>query len=201
MISNLSDLVAYTGGLASKVPQIAEEIAIKPAGIADDVVASLVRDMPMPPTYLRCIREVGVFGVSLGYFALWPTFSRHGNLVESLFKANSGQTSGEVAARTASLLVVGRQEANLICVGSMGAERPDVVFLLDVMSSPTVRITSIAPNFEVFLLLAGNLHAVSRDLQESPADASSEMGRCCNHFHCTEEQSMFWQGVIAELVS
>ncbi len=193
--------MTYTNGLAQEVPQIADEVAIKPAGVSGDRLAVLVRSVPLPPVYLRCIHDVGIFGVSLGYFALWPAFSRNGDLVKSLLEANSGHASGAMVAHAANLIIVARQEANIICVGSMKGGQPDVVFLLDVMSSPAVRVTSIAPNFEVFLLLAGNLHAVSRSLQGLPSDAIFEMIKCCNYFCCTEEQSLFWQGMMAELVS
>jgi len=201
MINNLNDLVAYTNGLAKKAPQIADEIAIKREGVSEDSPDALARGIALPPLYVRCIREVGVFGVSLGYFALWPTFNRSGNLIESLLKANSGSTSGELVARNESLLIVGRQEANLICVGSSESKLPDVVILLDVMSSPTVVSTNIAENFEVFLLLAGNLHAISFSHRESAPNALSEMDRCCTHFNCTDEQSTFWKHAITELVA
>jgi len=201
MIKNLNELVAYTNGLAKKVPQIADEVAIKPEGVSKDALDILARGIALPPLYVRCIRELGVFGVSLGYFALWPTFNRNGSLVESLLKANSGSTSGEIAARNAGLLIVGRQEANLICVGSVESKQPDVVVLLDVMSSPAVESANIAENFEVFLLLAGNLHAISFSHQESPSNALSEMNLCCAHFNCTDEQSTFWKHAVTELVA
>jgi hypothetical protein len=201
MITNLNDLVAYTNGLAQKVPKIVDEVAIKSEGISENALVALAQRVALPPMYLRCIHDVGVFGVSLGYFALWPTFNRNGDLVESLLKANSGHASGEMAAREAGLLIVGRQEANLICVGSKDGEQSDVVFLLDVMSSSTVEMINIAQNFEIFLLLAGNLHALSFSQGESPSDAVAEMIQCCTHFNCTDEQSRFWQDAIMELVS
>lgn len=201
MINNLNDLVAYTNGLAQKVPRIADEIAIKREGVPEDFLEDFARGITLPPVYVRCIREVGIFGVSLGYFALWPTFNRSGNLIESLLKANSGSTSGELVARNENLLIVGRQEANLVCIGSAESKQPDVVMLLDVMSSSTVGITNIAKNFEVFLLLAGNLHAISFSHRESPSSALSEMARCCAHFNCTDEQSTFWMRAIMELVT
>lgn len=201
MINNLNDLVAYTDALAQKVPQIAEEVAIKREGVSKDSLDALAGGLALPPLYVRCIREVGVFGVSLGYFALWPTFNSNGNLIESLLKANSGVASGELAARNANLLIVGRQEANLICIGSAESKRPDAVMLLDIMSSPAIKFVNIAENFEVFLLLAGNLHAISFSHQESPVDALAEMDQCCVHFNCNGEQSTFWRRSITELVA
>lgn len=201
MIKSLNDLVAYTNRLANRIPQIADEVAVKPQGLSKDALDTLARSLALPSMYIRCIQEVGVFGVSLGYFALWPTFNRSGDMVESLLSANSGSTAGEVAAREAHLLVVGRQEANPVCVGSALSNRPDVVVLLDVMSSPIVESANISENFEVFLLLAGNLHEISFSHEESASNALDAINRCCAYFNCTDEQSDFWRRAVVELVS
>lgn len=201
MITNLDELVAYTNELARAVPQISKEVAIRSEGLPLDALASLERELDMPPAYLHCIRKLGVYGVSIGYFALWPTFSRNEGLVESLVAANSVHSNGQVIVREKGLLIVGRHEANLICVGEKGGGQSDKVFYVDLMSSPVMTVQDIAPSFDVFMLLAGNLHELSFSFPGVLSSAIFEMSQCCSHFSCSEDQAFFWKQMTAELVS
>lgn len=200
MISNLSDLVAYGGKLAREFPIIADEVTIKPADMPMTAVKSLCVGIELPPVYQRCISQIYVFGVSLGYFALWPSFNREGGLAQALRQANHGGEPAQLVAKSSNLIIVGREEANLVCVGAAGSASSDSVFLLDVMAAPKIQQIDIAPDFEKFLLLVGNLHAVSVEYEDAPADGVEEMIRVCKILGCNEQQIAYWKGKVNELL-
>jgi hypothetical protein len=200
MIKNIDELKYYTGELGRSAPALYDEIVLGENGASEDDLAMLSKVGDFPPSYLETIGTVGVFGVAIGYFALWPTFNRQGSLVGSLLDANSERTPVVTSARNDHLLIVGRQEANPICVGDASGPNPDEVILLDVMSSPEIRGFSVAQKFSDFLMLAANLNAIS---MSDGGDFDWHMAAirdCCSYFNCTSEQSLFWNDALRELI-
>ena len=83
--------------------------------------------------------------------------------------------------------------------GSSWGRRGCRVFV-DVMSSMDRHVTAIAPDFEAFVLLAGNLHEISFLNEESPDEAISQMATCCRRFRCNAAQGAFWREMVEAMV-
>lgn len=191
MIENLGDLKGYADALAKRVPSIAGRVKFNEPGLSADDLSRLSA-LNLPPIYERCVSMFSLFGISMGYFSMWPGSIKTGHMVEALLRANAGNDSGAQEARNADLIVVAQEEANLICVSRSNGNNPDAVCLLDVMRSPTVERRSIAPNFEKFLLLAGNLHNIGRKCSGDAKEGIAKMVECCQYFGCTDDQTAFW---------
>jgi len=191
MIENLDDLKGYADALAKRVPSIAGRVKINEPGLSADDLSRLSA-LNLPPIYERCVSMFSLFGIAVGYFSMWPGSIKTGHMVEALLQANAGNYSGAQEARNACLLVVAQEEANLVCVTRANGNDPDVVYLLDVMRSPTIERQSLAPNFEKFLLLAGNLHDIGRKCSGDAKEGIAKMVECCQYFGCTADQAAFW---------
>ncbi|MEO6145650.1 MAG: hypothetical protein ABIT70_01105 [Sulfuriferula sp.] len=201
MILNLSDLKDYADALAKRVPGIAHRVTIKEPGISADDLSKFLAGMCLPPIYVRCISALNLFGVAIGYFSVWPGSIKAGNMVEALLRANQGDYLGAHEARESTLVVVAQEESNLICVGQADSDLPDTVYLLDVMRSPKIERMEVAPDFEKFLLLAGNLHDIGRKYEGNISAGMAEMLDCCQHFACTNNQISFWTSRVETVVS
>jgi hypothetical protein len=106
-----------------------------------------------------------------------------------------------VIAQQKGLIAVARQEANIICVGALGGAFQDVVFLLDVMTSPIIKVVEIANDFEIFILLACNLCAIADEYEDDPGLGVEKMELCCVHFKCSDTEKLFWKSRALEMLS
>lgn len=193
MLADIDHLVAYAESLTTDLAGLSSEFRLGDGGLSTQAIDALRDDFHLPPVYLRCLRELSLFGVSLGYFSLWPTADRKGDFVTSFRSGNEGNPMGD------NRLIVGMYEANPICVGVRG-DVEDTVFFVDDMSSPDRRVTSIAPDFEAFVLLAGNLHEISFLHEDSSDEAISQMEACCRKFRCNAAQGEFWREMAEVMV-
>lgn len=200
MLENLEDLKNYTDALAKRMPSIAQRVRINEPGLSVDDLSRLSM-LGLPPIYARCISMLSLFGVAIGYFSMWPGPIKSGNMVDALLHANQSDYLGAQEARNANLLVIAQEEANLVCVGRLDSNAPDAVYLLDVMRSPTVGRQGVAPDFERFLLLAGNLHEIGREYSGDAKVGVTKMVECCQHFGCTADQIAFWSSRAEIVVS
>jgi len=199
MIENLNDLKNYTDARARRTPGIAAHVELHEPGIGADALSRLSA-LNLPPVYERCLRTFNLFGISLGYFSLWPDSIRSGNMSEALLQAAAGNFRGAHEATHAGLLIVAQEESNLVCVARSNDIKPDTVTLLDVMRSPTVERHCIATDFEKFLLLAGNLNDIGLRYEEDASQGMDQMDQCCRYFGCTTEQSAYWLSKAEELL-
>lgn len=201
MLKDLNDVQSYTERLASTLPDLAAEIVLRPNGVSENDLARVAREIGLPPIYRACANAWGLYGVSLGFFALWPSFERDGDLIAALVKANRNNEAPAALAYSRSLVIVGREEANWICVGSAGTEHEDIVYYLNTMVSPEWTIGEIAGNFDKFLILAANVHEIAHSGSVGIFDGEAAIARYCNSLGCNERQSEFWKGKISELLA
>lgn len=197
MLTNFDELKNYTEELAKQFPRIASTLLIGGKGLTTSEADML----NLPPVYKRCICDLGLFGVSIGYFSLWPGSIRDNDMIDSIRQANTGDEHGKTDASNLNLLIVGKEEANLICIGAVNSSCPDVVYLLDIMRSDRVEKKDIAPNFESFLLLAGNLHEISCKFEDEVDVGIDKMLECCDYFHCSAAQKAFWKSRAEVMLS
>ncbi|WP_189535454.1 hypothetical protein [Paludibacterium paludis] len=196
-MKTIDDVRRYTYEVAQRFPAIAGEIEVTAEAL--ELPKGLVAELQLPRGYCSVAEANRLAGVSIGFFALWPSFVRE-SLEQSLIKANASDSSvGLFGGNT--LIAVARYEANPICVASAASDARDQVFLLDTMSSPNWKLRSIATNFEQFLALAANVHRIS-DMYDGEIKAGQEeMGRCCEALACSPEQTAFWQSRITEMLA
>ena len=150
----------------------------------------------LPVSYVRQATMLNLYGVSIGFFALWPTFDRKSNLVDALTVANLANDEVVRNIRSREMLIVGRQEANWICIDVNG-----LVFRIDITSCPEPTFSLIARDFEVFLLLIGNLHEISEQNEGNPVAGAEEMRKCCIALSCDHVQYGFWERMAMDMSS
>lgn len=198
IIKTINDVRNYTQAVAQNFPAIAGEIAVTEEHPAP-LPSQLAADLQLPPIYRSIAGGNKLAGISLGFFALWPSFANI-SLQESLIQENKPDSLVRSLSGN-TLIFVARYEANPICVTSVTGNSPDQVFLLDRMSSPELKLKSIAGNFEKFLALAANAHRISDAYEGDFNSGQEEMGRCCEALDCTPEQSIFWKNRSAEMLA
>ena len=200
MLEDLIDVQNYTKRLASTLPDLAAEIILGSNGVAKDDLARLADEIGVPPVYRACAAAWNLYGVSLGYFALWPSFGKKGDLVTALLDANRDPGEPAATARSKGLVIVAREEANWICVGSATSGHPDVVFYMNTMASPERKLTEIANSFDHFMILAANLHEIAYSESVSVADGIEAISNCCAAVGCSKSQAEFWERKASELL-
>ena len=201
MLQDLSDVQNYTKRVASTAPDLAAEIILNAIGVSEDDLARLADKIGLPPIYRSCAAAWNLYGVSIGYFGLWPDFGTKSELVSALLEVN--QNSGEAAALAHSrgLVIVAREEANWICVGNALSDHPDVVFYMSTMASLERKLTEIANNFDHFVILAANLHDIAYSGWLSFEDGIEAMSNCCAAVGCNRSQAEFWGRKASELLA
>jgi hypothetical protein len=136
----------------------------------------LVAMPELSKNYLSIASRVHLLGFEYGMIALWPqSFGDGSSLGSALIEANSPTYGFYPALKRAGCSVVGFREKDPICCKS-----DDSVFL----AFPTpgeAELHYLAPNFETFLLLLGNLDYFGR--RERGNDAVDEflqiVGKLC----------------------
>lgn len=197
MIADLQGVLAYTDELGRQCPELASEMVIRRGGDLGDQLPKVSRDLHLPPIYEACVAKLGMFGVSLGYFSLWPGPRNVNGMIDALYRCNVGQAPIHELLHSSNLVAVATEERNLICVGAANHQDADIVHFLDLGTFPKATMFAIAPDFEKFLILAANLNKVAIHNEGDPKGASSLLASCCEATGCTEAQAEFWvQGAV-----
>ncbi len=191
-IATLDDLIDYCEKEAEKLPDCVDEVLLKRAGLPWPRVAAVSRVHALPEVYESVIRTLDIFGVSIGYFALWPCSSRDRDLADAILESNEDTAPPTLVARQRGLIIVGADEADLVAVGTRDSDTPDKVFRIEFCTAPGVRVSEVAPNFLVFMMLAGNLHALTVSDDATAEVAAGEMASRCQELGCSAEQAAFW---------
>jgi hypothetical protein len=194
MIKTLQDAVEFTLRTAERLQFDRDAIVLGPSDVLPKDVARPAA-LRMPPVYERLMRGLRLSGVRIGYFALSPSSSKM-DLVSALLHQNASLDPVTIEARTHDLIVVGRDEADLLAVGIDGSKDADVVYRLEGTTAPGVRTSRVAKDFETFIVLAANLNDIM--YPDGPEDglegesAMAEMASRCEELGCNEEETRFW---------
>jgi hypothetical protein len=199
MFTKINDVEQYTFELGQRVPSLAQEVIIRRPGLSAVQVTRL-DPLWLPPIYKQCIQNLDLHNRTIGYFSLSPEQTFGMDLIETLLSANASTQIGMREVRDEQLVFVAEQEANLICVGSAVSNYPDVVFALDIMRSSGVVKERVARSFEVFLILAANLHRLSREDSIVMDDAKNQMRKCCAYLDCNAEETGYWATALGAVM-
>lgn len=203
MISNLDELKKYTEEVAARFPVIASEIKLCSPGYSEDQVVELSRVVPeLPPSYLNVASQVKLVGVSIGQFSLWPVPYGKKDFTTSLTEANKDYSNPFLDFySTNGLVEVACLEANKICLGSVAVQSEGQVFLVDISSDPNPVIHKLADNFEQLLVLAGNLHEISRSYEDDEDSGINEFASRLKKFGLDSSSISIWNELLEEALS
>jgi hypothetical protein len=191
--------------MGEKLPALKNEIVLKSPGISQSDYARLTSSLPnLPESYLKCIQSVDVKGVSIGYFRLWPRAVKADNLVEGLVKMNAPEKNPLWHfLREKGFYEVAAWEAEPICVATKKSSQEEGSVLKISIAQPSLKENLLAPNFETFLLIAGNLDAIRGKHSKTGdrASASAEFEDCLVYFALPGEAVIAWKGISGVVFS
>ncbi|GFM70308.1 hypothetical protein PSCICL_13000 [Pseudomonas cichorii] len=200
MINNLCELVAYSEQVAQKFPSIAAEIKLCEPGISDSALATLVKGVPsLPDDYLNVIKQIKVFGVSIGRLNLWPVPFDRSDLVVSLLEVNGSSSNPWLGFYDSNNVVeVARIESNIICLGRKPGEHEGVAYFFDVSSGPDVVLKKVANSFEQLVVIAGNMHDVVLNFEDDEDNGRKEFMSRLRKFGVDKDVSVVWSTLLDE---
>ncbi|MBX8489048.1 SMI1/KNR4 family protein [Pseudomonas cichorii] len=200
MINDLCELVAYSERVAQKFPSIAAEIKLCEPGVSDSDLATLVKSVPsLPDGYLNVIKQIKVFGVSIGRLTLWPVPFDRSDLVVSLLEANSSSSNPWLGFYDSNNVVeVARIESNIICLGRKPGEHEGVAYFFDVSSGPDVVLKKVANSFEQLLVIAGNMHDVVLNFEDDEDNGRKEFLSRLRKLGVGKDLFIVWSALLDE---
>ncbi|GFM58479.1 hypothetical protein PSCICF_46570 [Pseudomonas cichorii] len=200
MINDLGELVAYSEQMALKFPTIAAEIRLCKPGISNRALVHLIEGVPyLPESYLSVIREVRIFGVSIGRLNLWPVSFDKDDLVMSLIEVNGSVSNPWLDFYNANSVVeVARIGANIICLGRKFGGDEGGVYFFDVSSGPAVALKKVADSFEQLLVVAGNMHDVVMSCEGRENNGRKELMSRLRRIGVDDELFGVWSSLLGE---
>ncbi|NWB95773.1 hypothetical protein HX882_07730 [Pseudomonas gingeri] len=187
MLTTVEEAQEYINTWCNGFPAIRGQIELLTP--SDDKVLTKLVELGLPHTYLKIAKKINLHGISIGPFSLWPEFSETDNLPDSIIAATQDNVVGINLIREKNLIIVARAESDFIAIH----KAQETVSHIDISSSRKFSIIEIAPNFEVFFMLAANLFKIAQELEGDTEEGTSEIIKCTNYFKCTNEQSVFWK--------
>ncbi len=164
MIGTLAELEAFTRRLGREDPAFGAECVLSGPGLTDAEAATLTQNLPtLPESYLRCARQFRLLGVRIAGFSLSPMSSR-GSLVEALSRANSADNPAQARLSEEGLMQIGVSDSERVVVACRGSQLPEGTVLSFHLFDADEPPALLAPDFERFLLYAGNLLEISLTL-------------------------------------
>lgn len=199
MITNLKELQDYTKRLMEKLPEIKNEILLCSPGCSEAQISQLIHALPnIPESYLRCIRQFNLFGVSIGYFRLWPGILVGDDFIQGLIKTNLSESNPvlQFLQRNGLYEVATWDTAPIAVASRTSNNRNGKVFLIN-CENDRIFVSPLAKDFEDFLLIAGNLDEIrDRLLQAHEAmKPIEEFSKCLETFHVEKETKDLWLSI------
>jgi len=148
--------------------------------------------------------DAGCYGVSIGYFRLWPRTTKAFDLVECIVQINTSERNPFLPAlREKGLCEVAAWEAEPICVATKKSAYLEGTVVKISRAQASVKGVFLANNFETFLLIAGNLDSI-RDKHSNTGDtisALAEFERCLDYFALSPEGISAWKSISEVVLS
>lgn len=164
MIRTLSQLEGYTSRLAADHQAAAAECLLQGPGLDGTDLEALLRSLPdLPQSYLQCATRYRLESVQLAGFSLHPTGARS-QFVQGLLRANSPANPQWQELQKLGLFQIGLSENERVVVAGKQATLPEGTVLMFNLFSPEEPPALLAPDFEHFLLFAGNLLEIAETL-------------------------------------
>jgi hypothetical protein len=146
-------------------------------GCSDREIKTLQAYIPhLPTSYLEIINRYDINGTYLGYFSISPSSSRKTNLIDKLIDANLEDPFFPKDFMTRyNMYQIGSNNTDLICVtsGTKEFKEGEVLYVeegQDIYAPQENQIHKLAKDFEQFLIVAGNLNQVYREISEDESN-------------------------------
>lgn len=207
MIKSLEELGAYTLAVAATLPStLRDETVLEPPGLPRSDLESIAASVPgIPASYLAVLEKVRLLGVSLGFFRLYPRpRPRAGeDFVSHFLKASSAPENPFLALyREMKWIEVGAFEGDplvLVLEGSTSRYAAGSILWFDIEEYGAGRPAErpLAPDFESFVLLAGNLEQVVAQYEDDPEAIVGEFTLRLSEFSLSEENRENWRRLLS----
>lgn len=125
----------------------------------------------LPVSYINAASKFNLNGIIIGYFLVSPFSYNPKGIVESLKEANGDPFFPKEFMEKHRMYQVGSYNTDLICVtsGTDQFENGEILFVdegFDIYNPEDSQIHPLAKDFEQFLIIAGNLNQVQREVEE-----------------------------------
>lgn len=202
MLKDIRDLQLYMCRSRNEIAAIRERRLLCSPGCSEAECARLDEVLPgLPGSYVRCIRAFDLRLFEIGYFLMRPRFGK-GGIVEKLILTNTSESNPMLPfLRSYGLYEVAAWEADPVCVATDKSPFADGAVLWVTLPEPRSQISPLASNFELFMIIAGNLDLV-RDRNSRAIDNSAahvEFREALRGLNVSGNEAIAW-GKIAEVV-
>ena len=205
MINDLNALTEYTINRGEKTPRLKGQIVLSSPGCDQDSIAKIKNALPnMAESYLSCAQAFNLNGICLGFFQLSPPGSKKLNFVERLVQINTPEKNPFwIFMSENGLYEVATWEAEPICVATNKSSHKEGSVLKISIAQPSPKEDLLAPNFETFLLIAGNLDAIRDEYSrtENIVEARAEFELCLTHYELPNEALTAWKNISSVVLS
>lgn len=129
----------------------------------------------LPSSYLQVIKKYNLNGITIGYFCVSPFSYKPEGISFSLIKAHDDPFFPKAFLERHKLYQVGSYNTDLVYVttGTDQFANGEVLFVdegFDIYNPQDSQVHPLAKDFEQFLIIAGNLNQVQREIHEDESN-------------------------------
>ena len=155
-------------------PMFKRDFLMTSPGCPTERIEELKGVLPgLPDSYIKWVSRVNLNGISVGYFGISPCSNYKGDMVESLIKGNEDSMYSPVN-ELYKLYSIGTRdgfEVSIATKNSPGFQEGEIILideemLSDIHNPRKGDIAKLAKDFEQFLIAAGNLNQIHREIRD-----------------------------------
>lgn len=141
-------------------------------GIMKESIDLITREIgTLPVSYLSFLENYNLNGVDIGYFGLSPLSYNPGGIITNLKEANHDPFFPKEFMEKHRMYQIGSYNTDLVCVtaGTGQFKEGEILFVeegYDIYNPQDDQIYPLAKDFEQFLIVAGNLNEIHREIKE-----------------------------------
>ncbi len=180
MITSVKDLQEYVLKDADNYddPMFKRIFMMTSPGCPTERIEELKRALPeIPDSYIKWVSRINLNGISVGYFGISPCSNYKGDMVESLIKGNEDSMYSPVNELYKLYSIATRDgfEVSIATKNSPGFQEGEIILideemLSDIHNPRKGDIAKLAKNFEQFLITAGNLNQIHREIKDDDSN-------------------------------
>lgn len=196
MILTLQDLLEHSQNHAKRSPLIAAEVLISAPGLNQEELDQLIKHFPtLPKSYLDFIKQYDVKQVTIGGYDISPCSNKQQNMATKLLEFNQRDEAIEALQQKHDLIMIATANdwEDIYVAGTQSDYKKGEILMMDheLYWEDEVPIVKVAPNYEMFLIVAGNKYQIQLS-ELSYEESQAEMKRRLDALKLDPEYREYW---------